>query len=263
MKDAKVIGLVMPGPDGTGAQAPGGQKPFDQHLDPGSGQGKDPAQAAQDRNPVEWDTQVAAAASAARLQGKLPAGLDRLFGEILNPKVDWRDKIQGLFARRVGGGGYNWRKPDRRLIVRDIVAPGRSGFGCGTIVVGADTSGSIDYTPGSVGDMFLAEMAGILEDCRPQRLLIAWCDAKVHRVDEASEPGDLDIIRRKGAPGGGGTSFVPVFEWMEENGVEPDALVYLTDGYGTFPRQAPPFPVIWGSITDAQYPFGDVVKIED
>lgn len=242
-------------------KGPGGNCPkgFDEHLKPGTSQGKDPTQASQERNDTEWATQIQAAANAARAQGKLPAGLERLFGSILNPQVDWKEKIQALFARKLGCGSYDWRRPDRRLIVRDIYSPGRSGYGAGTVVVGADTSGSIG--PEEL-DMFFAEIAGILEDVKPKRLLIMWADAKVHRVDECEEPGDLNTIRYKGAPGGGGTSFVPVFEEIENLGVIPDALVYLTDGMGTFPAHSPKYPVIWGNIyPQSQYPFGDVVDI--
>lgn len=84
-----------------------------------------------------------------------------------------------------------------------------------------------------------------------------------NRVDEAEEPEDLIEIRAKGAPGGGGTSFVPVFDEIYNSGLRPDALVYLTDGYGSFPDKAPPYSVIWGSIglDKSGYPFGDVVMI--
>lgn len=246
---------------GSSKPCAGGQGQFDEHMQPGTSQGKDPGQAVQDRNAAtaEWNTAIAAAANSARVQGRLPAGLDRMFSELLEPKVDWREHIESLFARKVGTGAYNWRSPDRRLVVRDIIAPGRSGFGADTVVVGVDTSGSIGARE---LDMFFAEMAGILEDVKPKRLFVLWCDAKVHRVDEADEPGDLNTIRHKGAPGGGGTSFIPVFEWLQERGIEPDALVYLTDGMGSFPSAKPTFPVIWGNIYEgAKYPFGDVVDI--
>jgi predicted metal-dependent peptidase len=63
-------------------------------------------------------------------------------------------------------------------------------------------------------------------------------------------------------PGRGGTSFVPVFEKIKEMNIKPDALVYLTDGYGTFPSD-PGYHVLWGSIalTPEGYPFGEVVMI--
>lgn len=241
--------------DGGGGRGPS----FDVHLPPGASIGKDAVTAAAQRNKAEWDTEVASAIAVAKALGKLPAELNRALESILEPKVDWREQIQSLFARKIGSGTFDWRRPDRRLITRDIYAPGRSGFGAGTVVVGIDTSGSIG--PAEL-DMFMAEMAGILEDVRPKRLVIMWCDAKVHRVDEAEEAGDLNSIRAKGAPGGGGTSFIPVFDRIDREGLQPEALVYLTDGMGSFPAAAPAYPVIWGNIYPAsKYPFGDVVDI--
>ncbi len=234
---------------------------FDQHLPPGASQGKNPVQAAKDRDDGQWQTELAAAVNSAKAQGKLPAGLERLINEVLTPKVDWRDHIAALFARKVGSGSYDWRRADRRLIVRDIYSPGRSGFGAGTVVVAVDTSGSIgDKEIGT----FFGEMSGILEDVQPKRLVVMWCDAKVQRTDELEEAGDLAALRKKGAPGGGGTSFVPVFDEIDKMGIEPDALAYLTDGLGCFPSKAPRYTVIWGSIySSAKYPFGDVVDLTD
>lgn len=241
------------------SKLPGGS--FDIHLPPGYSTGKDPTTTTSSRNEVEWTTQVAAALNAARAQGRLPAGLDRLLGEILEPKVDWTDKVHAFFARKVGSGSYDWRIPDRRFMARDIYAPARSGHGAGIIVIAVDTSGSISERE---LNMFFAEMSGILTDLSPRRLVVMWCDAKVHRCDDIEEASDLEDLRRKKAPGGGGTSFIPVFDEIEEMGLEPDALVYLTDGYGSFPMRPPVYPVLWGDITGkdvVQYPFGEVVYI--
>ncbi len=244
---------------GGKGKGPGGSG-FDQHLAPGTSQGKDPSVAQGQRNEIEWQTQVSAAMNSARVQGKLPAGLERLLGEMLAPQVDWKDKIAALFARKVGTGSYDWTSPDNDLIIRDIYAPSRAGFGAGTVVVGVDTSGSIGAKE---LDMFFAEMAGILEDVRPKQLVIMWCDAHVHRVDELDDPSELNHVRSKGAPGGGGTAFEPVFAEIEKMGLEPEALVYLTDGYGSFPKPVK-YPVIWGNISppgSVKYPFGDVVDV--
>jgi len=244
------------GGGGGGSGNDKGQKQFDKHLKPGTGQGKDPTQATQDRNKQEWDTALAAAAASAKAQGKLPAGLERMFGELLNPTVDWREYIQAFFARKVGSGSYDWRRPDRRLIVRDIYAPGRSGFGAGVIAVAIDTSGSIGNAE---LDVFFAEMRGILEDLRPRKILLLWCDAKVHKVDELDSADDLRGLKPHG---GGGTAFEPVFDWLADNQVVPDTLVYLTDGMGSFPSKPPSYPVLWGSIIEkATYPWGDVVHV--
>ncbi len=251
----------QPGGKGGGQGTPGGSGSgrFDVHLPPGTSTGKDPVTATSERNKAQWDTEVASAISAARAMGKLPGELDRALSTVLEPKVDWREHIKALFARKIGSGTFDWARPDRRLITRDIYAPGRSGYGAGTVVVGIDTSGSVG--PKEL-DMFMAEVSGILEDIKPKRLVIIWCDAKVNRVDEAEDASDLNTIRCKGAPGGGGTAFEPVFEQIKKDGLEPECLVYLTDGMGSFPRQVPSYPVIWGSIYEpSKYPFGDVVNI--
>jgi predicted metal-dependent peptidase len=127
-------------------------------------------------------------------------------------------------------------------------------------VVACDTSGSIG--PKEV-DMFFAELGGIFEDLKPKQMLVMWCDAKVHRTDELDAPDDLNHVRYLGAPGGGGTSFVPVFDEVDKLGIEVDGLIYLTDGYGAFPQEQPKYEVIWGDISKnaALYPWGDYVEI--
>jgi predicted metal-dependent peptidase len=236
------------------------QGSWDEHLDPGMSEGTKPAQAPE-RSPQEWQQAVAAALVVSRAQGKLPAALEHMFKSVLEPKVDWTEHIHGIIARKVGSGGYDWHKPDRRLLVRDIVIPGRSGHGVDCVVLGADSSGSI-YADPDVLDIWLGECKGILEELRPRKMFLVWCDAKIQRVDELTDPGDLDWVRMKGAKGGGGTSFVPVFEWINNEHLQPDCLLYLTDMMGTFPKSAPRYPVIWGSIfPDKRAPFGDVVHV--
>lgn len=233
-----------------------GQGGFDQIMDPGTGQGQDASQAAQSRSQTEWDTAVAAALASAKAQGKLSAALERLLSEIVEPTVEWQDHIRALFARKIGGGGYDWRKPDRALILRDIYAPRRSGNGCGPIVVAIDTSGSIGQAE---LNQFFGEMRGILDDVRPELIHVIWCDAKVHKVDEVEDSADISALK---PAGGGGTDFRPVFDYVDDNDIRPDALVYLTDMLGSFPDQSPAYPVIWGDIYGrVQPPFGDVVEI--
>lgn len=248
------------GNSGSGqGQGQGQGKGFDVLLDPGTSEGKDANEAASERSDAKWQTAVSSALATARLKGNCPAALERILGGIIEPKVDWKDKIAGIFARKVGSGSYDWQRPDRRLIIRDIVAPGRTGHGAGTVVIGVDTSGSINQ---DTLNTFFSEMAGILDEVRPKRTLIVWCDAQIGRVDEVEDISDLYHVKKKGAPGGGGTAFEPVFNYITSEGIEPDALVYLTDGLGSFPAKAPEYPVIWGNIyPHSTYPFGDVVDI--
>lgn len=244
------------GPRGTKGQG------FDDHLPP-------PVDA-QTNKPVEADATgmkeaVLQAAGHAKAQGKMPAGMQRMVDELRAPKVSWQDHIRHRIQTMVGSAELSYQRPHRRRIAigvnnMQMVWPGLTGFATGIVWIGGDTSGSMgrpQYTAAC------SEVQGILVDCRPKLVRVAWCDAKVHRVDELRSVEDLADKLCKGIPGGGGTDFRPVFDRIEEEGGEPPcALVFITDGYGTFPKRAPSYPVIWCMVdSDVKPPFGDVTKI--
>lgn len=247
------------GGDGPDDQTQPGPGQFDQHLDPGQSSGQTPEDMAP-RDVQAWQQAVAEALAVAQAQGKCPSAFEMHFGTMLEPKVDWTEHLRALVARKVGSGGYDFRRPDRRLVTRDIIAPGRSGHGAGLVIIAYDTSGSIFDDPTLI-DRFKAETMGIFQDVKPREILLLECDAVIQRATEMTDAGDMaDVNILKG---GGGTSFVPVFDHIEDNDLKPDALLYLTDGYGDFPKDAPKYPVIWGSISGkaVTYPFGDVVDV--
>lgn len=257
-------------PPPPGGSMPGnGQDRFDQHLQPGAAKGEDPDKAQEGRNESEWRVAVAAAARAAEAQGKLPAGLKRFIGDILEPKVSWQDQVRAQISRRMGTEGYDWTTLDDRMLNRDVIGfemiafPQQSEFECGTIAIGVDTSGSISK---DIIERFFGEMAGIVADLKPRHLVVLWCDAAVDRVDEMEQPEDLlelkASIDKDGVPGGGGTDFRPVFTDIAEKEIEPELLVYFTDLYGTFPKKKPDYPVVWACINEKVAPFGDTVQVE-
>ena len=81
----------------------------------------------------------------------------------------------------------------------------------------------------------------------------------VDRVGDGCRPAE------DGQQGGGGTDFRPIFNLLESH--EPDVLIYLTDGYGDFPAQAPKVSTLWvvppGGLEDEGFPFGDVLRLEE
>jgi hypothetical protein len=48
---------------------------------------------------------------------------------------------------------------------------------------------------------------------------------------------------------------------LEEHGIQPQTLVFLTDLCGRFPETAPPYPVLWASTERRQAPFGSVIPM--
>lgn len=209
---------------------------------------------------MEWKQAVAAAADAAKAQGNLPQELERFVQKLLNPQVPWQEKLRVVLTRAAARDAHTWAKPHRRrLINQGVVLPSYTGFGAGEIVVAIDTSGSIGQLE---LEAFLSELQSILDVAKPERV---WCfgiDAKVHTVTELA-PGENLLENPPPLGGGGGTSFIPAFEWVEEEGIEPAALVYFTDMHGAFPSAAPSYPTIWCSTTEVdKAPFGEVIQVD-
>lgn len=208
---------------------------------------------------AEWKRAVATAADAAKSQGKLPAELGRFVDEILDPKVPWAEKLRTSMTKAAGRDGTTWTKPHRRrLLTQGIVMPSYTGFAAGHIVFVVDTSGSMSEPEMAQG---LGECDAILQDCKPEAVTLIGCDAAVNsRVELYSGDSLVDTPPKLG--GGGGTSFIPPFDMLLEEGIVPACLVYFTDMYGSFPND-PGYPVIWCSTSEGhEAPFGETIQVE-
>lgn len=206
---------------------------------------------------AEAQIMVGQAALAAKQAGKLPAGLDREIQRTLEKKINWREELQKFF-RRTKITDATWRRPNRRFVHQGVYLPYAQREPTGTIVVVVDTSGSIS---GPELDAFATEMSSIYDFVKPEELVVMYCDAAVGKV-ERFKPGQGDELSIRPV-GGGGTDFRPPFEWLRANDIEPEAFVYLTDGYGPFPEVPAEFPVLWVinnySVTP---PWGEHLTIE-
>ena len=129
------------------------------------------AQAEQDAGMIRQ--RVAQAAHAARMAGKLSGGLERLVGEVLNPKVRWQDLLRD-FMTRTTKDDETWRMRNRRF--SSVYLPARYSERMGEIIVIGDTSGSIgDEELNQVG----AEVTAISEQLNPERVRMIWADTEV------------------------------------------------------------------------------------
>lgn len=240
--------------DGTGGTGGVYGDTIDVHITPSTPTGDEV-----DLTEQEWRRVVQSAVDGAKAVGKLPGMLERLANEFVNPQVRWQDKLRKMVVTHTVRDSTNWAQPHRRrLVTQKIYMPRRSGFTAGTIVVANDTSGSISDQEMNV---YVSELASILETCNPEIVYVLSCDAQIHSVDEFPQGHDI----KSNPPtlkGGGGTSFRPVFDWIEEAALSPSALIYFTDLYGSFPDSEPSYPVIWCATSEENVPFGDVVRIK-
>lgn len=226
-------------------EEPGDQNPG-QNPDPGgdggvedspNSQNQGSSQSQEHAEEAEWKIAVSQAAHVAKQQGKLPGDIERMLEELLEPVFPWKD-ILWRFATEKSNDDFSWKRGNRRFIGQGIYLPSRvSDDSMGIMVVVIDTSGSISQRELTE---FGSEIAGIHRDVRPRILYVIYCDADIAHIDEFGSDDEVTFA----AHGGGSTDFRPPFTWIEEQGIEPRALVYLTDGYGPFPEESM-FPVMW------------------
>ena len=210
-------------------------------------------------SPAEMKRAIQSAVDTAKACGKLPGNLKRFAEQLIEPQVDWKERLRYLVVTKAARDTSTWTRPHRRRLTSQGIYLARpSGFGCKDIVVAIDTSGSIGQKELTV---FLSELADILRSCAPERVFVLGVDSAVASVEELA--GDTDISQNPPhVGGGGGTDFRPAFEWVSKNGITPDVFVYLTDLYGPAPEQAPDYPVIWGCTNEQIAPFGETVAIK-
>lgn len=211
---------------------------------------------------ASWNQAISAAAQVAKAQGKLPADLEILIEEAIAPRVDWK-ALTARFAQQAASLDYTWRSPSSRYAPLGLYLPRLKSERIGSIVFGWDTSGS--HYDKHTQESTAAEVTEIIRAVEPEKLYVGYCDAALQGTLEL-EPGDTPKWKPKG---GGGTDFRPVFEWVEKESIEPACLIFMTDCMGTFPDEAPPYPVLWLSTIEPSQlnerytpPFGEVVFLD-
>lgn len=175
--------------------------------------------------------EIAQAAQAAKMQGKLPASMQRIVDDLLNVRVPYH-QIMERFMVAFTQTDYSWKRPNRRFVGKGIYLPSLDRVPrMGPLVIGIDTSGSITD---KVLQHFASHTNRIIETCLPELVYVVYCDAKVAHVD-VFEPGDYPIQFK--AHGGGGTDMREVWRWADENAETHDCLVLFTDGYTPWPEE--------------------------
>ena len=162
------------------------------------------------------------------LAGRMGGNIPRVIGELLEPKVDWREVLREFVQSAMRGKDeYTWRKMSKPYLANDMYIPSMHSETMGELVVAIDTSGSIDNEQISA---FASELASICEVCSPDKVRVLWWDTKVHG-EQVFEGNYQDIANMLKPMGGGGTHVGCVSDYMVKSSINAEVLVIFTDGY--------------------------------
>lgn len=168
--------------------------------------------------------------------------LQRLWEEIKGAKKEkWYERFLRLIGTRMSASSLwksSWLRVSRKL---GWMFPGRKHETRGGLTIVWDDSGSVSDTDGSI---FVAKTRQMAKAFGAPYLLII-CDCTIQFSKMIKSDKDLKSVK---ITGGGGTSSLPVFELLQKPEYKTDLLVYLTDLEIDFPKDPPPYEVIWGVI---------------
>lgn len=179
-----------------------------------------------------------------KMNGAGGGDLARELGEMLQPKVDWRDALRE-FIKSVCAGKDNstWRRPNRRFLGEGTYMPTLISESVGRVLIAVDTSGSIG---GEQLNAFLSEVTGLCEQVSPEMVDLVYWDSAVAGHEIYAREDTPNIVSSTKPVGGGGTSPSCITSYIKEKNLEPECAIVLSDGYvGNDWGGSWPCPVLW------------------
>lgn len=170
--------------------------------------------------------------------GTMPAGLvEQLKGMIkaLKPKFDWRRMLR-LFA--ASSNSSYLKNTLRRPSKRYGTSPGIKLKRRHKLLLAIDTSGSV---PTRDLEVFYSEIYHIWR--QGAEITVVECDSVIQK--NYSYRGQMPTHIH----GRGGTNFSPPIELANKE-LNPDAIIYFTDGYAPPPRDKSRYPILWVITTN-------------
>jgi predicted metal-dependent peptidase len=204
---------------------------------------------------IQAKIELGQAALAAKARGQLTGKLAEFVAGIVGVDARWYD-ILTQFMQSMANAETTWKRPNRRY--QDVYLPSVAKVpNMGTVVLQVDVSGSISKAE---AQHYGGHMTAIVEQCKPERVIVLYTDTEVKRVDTFEFGEDIEFHFFSA----GGTRMEAGFDWAVANDIEPDVFITLTDGYDSY-TNAPDFPTVWCVTSDQKPPYGLVIpfKIEE
>jgi predicted metal-dependent peptidase len=219
----------------------------------------------------EFIRMMQASLESTKNRGTMPGNLQSWVEELLKPPVvDWRQELRNYCkTAKPSLKKSTIARPRRKHInlgssIEVCEYPGKQKNPSYRIVFAIDTSGSVSDS--ELQEIF-TELRGILNSNVGTEVTVVECDTQIGKIYELSGTSDVDTK----VSGRGGTSFDPVFEWVngkpwadEVCRKHPDLLIYATDGECSLPPlgiRIPQNKVLWlissrGRIPSDSYSWG-------
>ena len=181
---------------------------------------------------LDWDALANSALS--RNSGSLSDEAKRRLKQFkgTEPLVNWKKELKKFFDNSFKAD--EWVMPNKRFLSSGNVLYGRKSVGddtLKTIVAAVDTSGSISNEQAKA---FVNEIMYLCKTFDADKTVIIYCSDDIDGVDIIKKGGKPDFTKLR-STGGNAKGFIPPFQYVEKNNINPSLFIYLTDTGGEMP----------------------------
>lgn len=199
-------------------------------------------------------------------KGSISNNLLREINLLSKGKISWKNLLENYLFKHLDLFGfktmsihkYNFSHPlflKNKILINKLVNKKPE-----KIVIAVDSSGSIDEFE---YNEFMTEVYKIL--CVNNNLKVTFivCDCEIKGVIHDLSKNNFSQVKNISL-GGGGTNFIPVFNFIKEK-LDDDIklLIYLTDGFGDYPKEIPNYRILWVLNSNYNVPFGEKINMKD
>lgn len=184
---------------------------------------------------------ISSAQTYERQKGDLPGHIKKYVDKLLESKLPWKELLSAFITAGFQNRS-NWNVPNKRFAYSGTYLPSHTGDMM-RIAIGIDTSGSCERDC----EKFLTEVNAIAKSFDQYQLHLIQCDTEVKDYTVYDENNPLDPENKIEFKGFGGTRLHPIFDYIDLNDIEADAVLIFTDGYCEEFRQNENFdrPIMW------------------
>lgn len=172
-----------------------------------------------------WRKRLEEAVVFARQKGNMPSGMDRIFDELHNSKLNWKVLLRRYLMSYIPKD-YTWNKPNKRSVSVGVYLPDTLKEKI-DICVGIDVSGSIGKK--ELTD-FMSEIVAIAREFRETIGMRVFIHDVFVSGDYQVENGNIEKLKKIEIKGGGGTSHQIVMDTIKDKVRNCRVAVFLTDG---------------------------------
>jgi len=174
-------------------------------------------------------------------------------GAVLPRRTNWREHLRDFVCSVVRGNDVaRWSRINSRMFAATggrVLLPTLYNESVGPLVIAADTSGSM----AGLYALLFGEIARVAQDARPESVTLIWWDTRVAGVQKFM-PHEYDSIAQALKPaGGGGTDAQCAVDYINQNNIKPQCVIFLTDGYIGAEPGGLQVPVLWGVIDNIDW----------